>query len=149
MSRGRDKHFVGYHNFEKMEADRGDEEDVADEADAPRWGFLTKKNPDQFIGGVVWWITGEGQPRQYFLDGWFVVEGVETVSEARFESRIHGHTGATFQDDAILLNEYDWFKGFREAQGNFGLGIQPIQPQHLDGIVAAVREAGLPLPPGA
>ncbi|MBX9626789.1 MAG: hypothetical protein K2X82_23515 [Gemmataceae bacterium] len=73
MSRGRDKHFVGYHNFGKMEADRGNEEDEADEPAAPEWGFMTKKSPDQFIGGIVWRITGEGQPRQYFLDGWFVV----------------------------------------------------------------------------
>ncbi|MBX9626790.1 MAG: hypothetical protein K2X82_23520 [Gemmataceae bacterium] len=70
------------------------------------------------------------------------------MDEDRFESRIYGHTGATFGDDALLLNDHNWFKGFRESQGNFGPGIQPIQPQHLDGIVAAVRAAGLPLPPG-
>lgn len=99
------------------------------------------------MGGVIWWITGQGQPRQYYLDGWFIVDDAKPVDDDRFLSCVSGHEGERF-GGGLLLNDHDWFKGFRESQGNFGLGIQPIQPQHLDGIVAAVRAAGLPHPPG-
>jgi hypothetical protein len=148
MARERQKHFVGYHNHEKMAAERDDDEDTGEEPADRRWGFLTKKNTDPIVGGVIWWITGEGQPREYYLDGWFVVDGAESIDTERFVSRVYGREGEAFGEDAILLNDFDWFKGFRESQGNFGLGIQLIQPQHLDQIVAAVRAEGLPLPPG-
>jgi hypothetical protein len=148
MARQRQKHFVGYHNSEKMAAEQDDTgEESGDEAGPAQYGFLTKKPTGPIVGGVIWWITGENKPREYYLDGWFVVDGAEPIDAARFESRVYGTEGVTF-DEGILLNDFDWWEDFREAQGRFGLGIQEIQPQHLAHLVAAVREAGCPLPQG-
>ena len=138
------RHFVGYHNHEKM-AERRDAD--GDEPSEGVWTFLTKKSTGPIVDGVIWWITGQWQPREYYLDGWFIVDRTEPIDDDRFLSCVSGREGSAF-GDGLLLNGRDWFKGFREAQGNFGLGIQPIQPQHLDGIIAAVRASGLPLPPG-
>jgi hypothetical protein len=78
------KHFVGYHNTEKMEAER-DEDDGDRGGSEPEdrgFGFLTKKKTDSIVGGVIWWISGEGQPREYLLNGWFVVDVIVAAVKA-------------------------------------------------------------------
>lgn len=136
-------HFVGYHNTEKMD----DESDGADDNYEPSrfsHSFVTRKSPDHMLGGIIWWVSGVGQPRLYTLNGWFEVVHTEPIDDDRFTFRVEGD-GPTFPTP-VPLNRYAWFADFRHTQGNFGLGINRIQPQHLGGLVAAVRERAYELP---
>jgi hypothetical protein len=151
------KHFVGYHNFERME--RTSEYDPiepelpgAGEAGGAAgsghlFGFATGKKPDRFLGNVLWGIQGQGKPRDYFLFDWFLVEAVEKIGTGPFGYWLRGSRGVSI-DSGIFLNDLPWFPEFRTLNRNFSMGIQEIAPRFVPPLCALLRAAGLPLPPG-
>jgi hypothetical protein len=110
------KHFIGYHNFERMNeqaeqeveeaesAEDPDAETPLEEDDAPHYGFLTRKKPERFVGHVIWGIQGQDKPRAYYLFDWFIVEGSRVLDEERFAAQVYGSCGETFPD-GIYLND--------------------------------------------
>lgn len=155
------KHFVGYHNFERMEQEAeeaalkagenemeefGDEESPSEEdGKGYPYGFVTRKKPDRFIGNVIWGIQGQGRPRDYFLFDWFIVEIAEQVDRERFTHCLRGSRGASFSD-GIYLNEEPWFPEFRAVNSNFSLGLQEIAARFLDEICKLAKREAFPLP---
>jgi hypothetical protein len=150
------KHFVGYHNYERMEeanleTEETDEtEELVEEPsagdDAP-FGFVTGKKPERFVGQVIWGIQGQNKPREYYLYDWFIVDGWQVLNGERFAAQIYGTRGETFPD-GIYLNDLPWFPGFRKVNSNFSLGIQEIAPEFVRHICKQVKASGFPLPPG-
>src|SRR5947209_6566457 len=136
------KHFLGYHNFERMEEEaeeealQGEEEtteaegkeeqasDLSDDEAYPYY-FVTRKKPDRFIGNVIWGIQGQGKPREYYLFDWFIVDGAKELKDERFAVEVYGSRGESFPE-GFYLNDLDWFPEFRKVNNNFSLGIQEI-----------------------
>lgn len=151
------KHFVGYHNYERMEEEAAQQiEDVEEvggfagdssvDNDAP-FSFVTRKKPERFVGQVIWGIQGQYKPREYYLFDWFIVDGAEVFDSERFAARVYGSQGETFPD-GIYLNDLPWFPEFRKVNSNFSLGIQEIAPKFVRHICELVKASGFPLPPG-
>ncbi|HEY7311896.1 MAG TPA: HNH endonuclease [Gemmataceae bacterium] len=151
------KHFVGYHNYERMEEEAAQEieeaqevEEFADEpsaGDNARFAFVTRKKPERFVGQVIWGIQGQYKPREYYLFDWFIVDGSEVFDGERFAARVYGSRGETFPK-GIYLNDLPWFPEFRKVNSNFSLGIQEIAPKFVKHICELVKASGFPLPPG-
>jgi hypothetical protein len=127
------KNFVGYHNADKMGYSFQDAEEPL--------AFVTKKAADHLVGARVWSIAGEGQPRGYFLGGWFLVDKVEPSAGDPLVRNVRGTVGQVFKP-MIRLNELPWFSRFRQSQSNFSLGLQPINNEfvpHFEAIIEARR----------
>ncbi len=157
------KHFVGYHNFEAMEAaseeeaaiDEVESAQTGDDEEAPEsgvdggrpFGFVTRKKSDRFIGNVIWGVQGQGKPREYYLFDWFIVDTANQLEGERFSAQLRGMKGIRIPD-GIYLNDLDWFPEFRKANSNFSLGIQEIAPKFIRHFCELVKTRDLPLPPG-
>jgi hypothetical protein len=127
------------HSFRKHDADS--------EESRGHFTVVTKKRIHGLEGDLIWLLSGEYQPRQYRLECWFVVDDVSEgtgVREGIIE--VSGKTGARFRG-GILLNNREWFRGFRRTMGNFGLGFQLLQPQHVILFKMVVEDAKGALPP--
>lgn len=139
------KHYLVYHSAEKMGHSFRDGDD-GESGGEGGFGIVTKKNVAGLPGCVVWLISGEGQPRDYRLEYWFVVAGTERLDDdGEFSTRAFGTAGSTFPR-GVSLNGLPWFKAFRESQSNFSLGLQPIPEDYVRHLYAAARSAGGPTP---
>lgn len=87
--------------------------------------FTNKPAPDA-MGGRVWLLFGQGNPRRYFLRLWFQIDGVGDGSEHRFRTRLSGSVGNKF-DPIIELTNDEWFKDLKREQGNFAFGFNSIK----------------------
>ncbi|MGK3990553.1 HNH endonuclease [Sorangium sp. So ce136] len=124
------RNYVAYHNAEKMGY-------AYSEAEQP-FSFVTRKPVRHLRGARVWAITGEGNPRQYSLGGWFVVDHVEDDDD---EHIIRGKEGQTFHE-TVRLNDLAWFPALRQSLSNFSLGVQPLGDEyvpHLEALADAAR----------
>ena len=126
------KNFVGYHNAEKMGYSFQDSREPL--------AFLTRKSVDHLVGTRVWVIAGEGQPRGYFFGGWFLVDNVGPLAGDPSVRKVRGTAGRAWKP-MIRLNELPWFSRFRESQGNFSLGLQPIKDEFVPHFEALIKRA--------
>lgn len=131
------KHYVSYHNADKMGYTY---------EEARPFSVGTTKSVDRLLGNRVWSISGEGQPRSYFLRDTWIVEETGLSAQDEFINYAQGSTGFVF-DPPVLLNQLPWFRAFLKSQNNFSLGVQPIK----EGFVAeleALWSARNPISPG-
>jgi len=112
-------HFVQYHKHEKMGGPFVPSgTDYAVQTDKP---WIQS-------GDVVWLLTGEGKPRQYFLCQRFVVNKVVSQVPGKFKYRVSGRKGKIFEPP-IAITENPWFQELLRLTGRFGFGLQPIKSQ--------------------
>lgn len=96
--------------------------------------LTNKRISRRVVGSRLWLLTGEGQPRRYFLRATFLVTEVEASDAERFRTRISGQQ-AQFFAPMIDLTDEDWFAAFRRGQGNFAFGCQVIRdPRACEGL---------------
>ena len=114
------KHFVSYHNAEVMGY-------TFEEATA--YSVVTRKHLD-LKGQRIWSISGEGQPRSYFLRETWIVDDTGPSDQAGFSHYARGSSGFRF-NPPVPLKQLSWFRAFRESQGNFGLGLNRIKDEFV------------------
>jgi hypothetical protein len=110
------KHFVVYHNPEKMGYS-------ADEIYEPC--IVTNKAVEGLIGNRIWLIQGEAKPRRYVLRGSFIVVSTGPDIEDGFRHVVRGRKGEFFKPP-ICISALPWFDRFKRSQGNFAFGLQRI-----------------------
>lgn len=137
------KHYCGYHNPEKLGYEWGAQRDPDDE----RFTFLTNRPVRAEPDDVVWVITSETgtKPKIYYLCGWFVVTACAESGDPRFKYKVEGVPGFRL-GPWLSLNPKEWFPGFRERQGNFGLGVNPMDRQDIYCLIDLLQREGKPVP---
>src|SRR5262249_24614589 len=110
------KHFVVYHNHERMGYS-------ADELTEPC--IVTNKPVEGLIGHRIWLIQGKGKPRHYMLRGTFIVGSTGRDTEDGFRFMVRGGDAQFFRPP-ISLSRLPWFDRFKRSQGNFAFGLQRI-----------------------
>lgn len=120
------KHFVSYHNADKM--------GYAYE-DAVPFSVGTTKSVDRLVGNRVWSISGEGKPRTYRLHDTYIVDRIGISEQDEFVNVALGSTGIVLDPPAVL-NHLPWFPAFLKSQSNFSLGLQQIKEDFVAHFVA-------------
>lgn len=87
---------------------------------------MKNKPATNIIGGRIWLITGEGNPRTYRLRAMFRIGEIELSDNPKFKKLITETDGQIF-NSMRLLNKESWFSEFRKEQGNFAFGFNPIR----------------------
>jgi hypothetical protein len=110
-------HYLVYHNPDMM----GQASEIRD------FSAVTDKpaGPD-LQGSTIWLITGEGNPRKYYLVQRFTADVIQSREHERFKTRISSETGERFSP-MCRLDEEEWFRDFERSQGNFAFGLSPIR----------------------
>jgi transcription antitermination protein NusB len=115
-------HRLAYHNTEKMGCTL---------TGANARGVRTKKQTKDWIGDVIWFVEGEGQdPRRYSLGSVFVVDRVGSSDDSDLPNAAWGERGHLF-DPKVPLNDMEWFPGFFETMGHFGVCPQTITDSEI------------------
>ena len=130
------KDIIAYHNTEKMGYSLID-------GKGP-FTFYTNKPVQHLMGARVWAIAGEGQPRRYFLGGWFIVGEAGPADRDGFANLVRGADGKTFKP-MIRLDQRTWFADFRKSQSNFSLGLLAAKDEfvkHLESLAAEATATG-------
>lgn len=126
------KDFVVYHNPDVMGGEASTVSPVS---------VVTNKNVGNVIGDRVWLLTGEGSPRQFYIRSYFIISTIEPGTDQGFNTRLSGETGKVF-DPMIEIGTKDWFADFRQQQGNFAFGFQPINdPNFVEALENALRSS--------
>ncbi len=113
------RHFIAYHNTEKMGYSLQDGEPL---------GLLTNKPVNHLLHNTVWFVTGEGTgTRQYSLGSVFRVAEVGDTDEGGFK-RFASGPGHVFQPP-IPIKDKEWFPEVLRATGHFGLGVQEVKDE--------------------
>jgi len=86
---------------------------------------ISKKRFRDLLGDRVWLISGEGKPRQYFLEYSFVIDDIRPHPNDPSWSLISGRKGDRYSP-RIRLDQASWFPGFRRKQGSFAFGFNVI-----------------------
>ncbi len=120
------KHYVSYHNAEKMGYSFEDS-DV--------FSVGTKKPVDRLIGCKIWSLAGIGKPRKYFLGACFIVDDVGPSTQLQFANYARGSVGTVF-NPLVALSDLPWFPDFLKSQNHFSLGLQPIQQKFVANLEA-------------
>lgn len=128
------KHFISYHNVDKMGYPF---------EDAEPFSVGTSKSVERLRGERVWSISGDGHPRRYHLrDTWIVDEVGESV-QVEFSNYARGY-GVIFAP-AILLSGLPWFPVFLKSQSNFSLGLQQIKDEFVPNFNAILTDQPVPV----
>jgi len=110
------KHFVQYHNVEKMDG-------------RPSESYILTKKSGKFVeevkGNKIWLISGDGRPRHYALCAFFIADEIRLTNESGYKYRISGKTGRLLVPE-VPLDQQSWFRRFLAAQQNFSLGLREI-----------------------
>jgi hypothetical protein len=109
------KHFVQYHK--------------TDEYGPPGNAFAieTDKSVDNLHGNTVWLISGEGSPKQYYLECNFVVSKIGAVGRADYPKYFARGEKGVRPRRRILLNDFPWFPELKKSLGVLrGLGLSEI-----------------------
>lgn len=127
------KHFVAYHNTEKMGRPLHESEPFR---------LLTNKPVNHLLQQTVWIVTGEGDdPRRYSLGSVFPVTEVGDSIVDGF-TRFATGSGHVFQPP-VALNEQEWFRKLLQVTGRFGLGVLEIKDETIiAGLIRLAAEAG-------
>ena len=129
------KHFVSYHNADKM--------GYAYE-DALPFSVGTTKSVDRLVGNRVWSISGEGKPRTYRLRDTYIVDSIGESDQEQFVNFACGSNGIAFEPP-VVLNRLPWFPAFLKSQSNFSLGLQQIKDEfvaHFEALTQSPRKIG-------
>src|SRR5207253_10871667 len=108
------KDFVIYHNPDAMGRSA---------RELTQLSIVTDKPVSNIQGDRIWLLTGEGQPRTFFLVAWFIAEEIRSGAESGFGTCVSGKDGTIFRP-MKELNSLDWFSDFKRSQGNFAFGLQ-------------------------
>ena len=119
------RHFVQYHNTERMGYRCG-------EGETGRFEMLTDKPIRHLLDNTVWLIAGEGRrsPKRYFLCKRFIVDHVGEDPEGRFKYCASGEHGIRFRP-LVPLDEYPWFHDLKASVQNFSLGVREIDGRYV------------------
>jgi hypothetical protein len=97
-------------------------------------------SPDT-VGSRVWLLTGEGQPRRFYVRGTFLVNRIESGEDEGFRTRVWG-TGPRFAKPLVEITDEPWFDDFKRSQGNFAFGFQSIRDtRFVRGLEAAFAKS--------
>lgn len=94
------------------------------------FGIVTDKRAELLEGDVVWLMTGESRPRQYFLCETFVVEKIASQSRGNFRYRISGSDGKSLYPLQVDKAS-SWFQELLRVTGNFRYGLQRISNKEI------------------
>lgn len=127
------RHFVAYHNTERMGRSLRDSDPLR---------LLTNKPVERLMGDAVWFVVGDGaSPKRYTLGSVFVVEAVGEAREQGFERFATG-PGHVFQP-APSLNDLEWFAALFQSAARFSLGVLEITDPHVvEALASLAAEAG-------
>ncbi len=130
-----EKHFVGYHNTEKMGGPI---------QPATSYRVVTGKPTKRLEGNLVWMIAGEGnKPRQYSLASLFRVTETGNTGEDSLKNYAEGH-GVRF-DPPIRLTDLPWFDELSKGMNRFQFGVQELKDDRLiSELMAAANLESLP-----
>lgn len=104
------------------------------------FGIDTNKSVDGLHGCTVWLISGEGTPKKYFLDCYFVVDDVGDHPEGDdFKHWAHGKRGRKLRP-RIPLGKYTWFQELRARLADFAAGLSDIGPKTVAELERLVAE---------
>lgn len=127
------KHFVVYHNTEKMGYEL--------KSSGQGVGFLTNKSL-RFLEGVtghkVWMITGAKGSRNkncYHLFGYYIADEVKESTNSDFDYWIGGKQVELLKESEEL-NGFYWFWQLFRSQGSFAFGLREIKDKE---VVAALE----------
>ena len=121
------RHFIAYHNTEKMGHPLHEGEPLR---------LLTNKPVNHLLHETVWFVTGEGDgERQFSLGSVFRVAGVGDATEPGFKRFAVG-TGHVFRPPVPIKN-MDWFPEVLRATGNFGFGVQEVKDE---AVISGLRQ---------
>lgn len=125
--------FVSYHKPEIMSYTANTVRDAS--------VVTNKPAPTGIVGSRVWMLTGDGNPKDYRLYGWFTVTGFGPDPSGKWQTRIWGDWGRRIpKRNWPRLNELSWFPEFRKANGNFGLGFNEVRdPRFVRGLIKAAK----------
>ena len=133
-----ERHFVQYHNPDKMGAPYRFDGEFSVYTNKPY--HLLASLP----GHRVWLIGGEGRPRRYFLCYSFIVDTIGAVDHPSFRWYARGDAGRLF-DPRVTIDLDPWFSGFLWRMANFSLGLRALVP---DDVLHLERLAGSATSPG-
>ncbi len=127
------RHFIAYHNTEKMGHPLHDGEPLR---------LLTNKPVQHLLQNTVWFVTGEGiGVRQYSLASVFLVSEAGDTGEDGFK-RFASGPDHVFQPP-VPIKEMDWFPEVLRATGHFGLGVQEVKGEAvIAGLSQLAGQAG-------
>jgi hypothetical protein len=97
---------VVYHNPDSMRFPATDVEEPEIVTNKPVSGTA--------IGGRIWLLTGEGEPRHFFLRGVFTITEIGAGDERGFRRRVSG-TDARFFTPMIELTNEEWLPDFKRS----------------------------------
>lgn len=113
------KNYLIYHNPEKMDYSLDTVKDFI--------AFANRKVNDENIGSKVWLITGEGNPKEYFIKMYFVIEDIKSGVEKNFKTKLIGSEGKILKT-MIRIDNLPWFEGFKKQMAYF-VGFAEIRDQ--------------------
>ena len=126
------RHFIAYHNTEKMGSPLHEGEPLR---------LSTNQPVNHLLQNTVWFVTGEGTARQYSLGSVFRVSEVGDATEDGFK-RFAAGPGHVFQPP-IPIKETEWFPEVLRATGHFGLGVQEVKDEAVvAGLTQLAAQAG-------
>jgi hypothetical protein len=101
----------------------------------------TNKPVDNLHGHTLWLISGEGRPKEYFLECYFQVNRVGDYpeGEAPFAHFAEGKEGFHFRPP-LPLNNYAWFKSLRKSLMDFQAGLTEISRTVADELHKLVKD---------
>lgn len=113
------KHYLIFHNPEKM----GYPLDSVKEFTA----FTNRELTNNIIGNKLWLITGEGNPKEYFLKMYFIIDDIKSGKEKNFKTKLIGNDGKILEKK-IRIDNSPWFEEFRKQMAFF-VGFAEIKHQ--------------------
>lgn len=113
------KHFVIKHNPQIMGYSLDTVKDFI--------AFTNRKVNDENIGCIVWLITSEGKPKEYFLKMYFIIEDIKSGVEKNFKTKLVGSEGKILKSMKRIDN-LSWFDEFRMQMAYF-VGFAEIKHQ--------------------
>lgn len=120
------RHFIAYHNTEKMGRPLNDGDPLR---------LLTNKPVNNLLQNTVWFITGEGAgTRQYSLGSVFRVAEVGDAGEDGFK-RFASGPGHVF-DPPAPIKDMPWFPEVMRVTGHFSFGVQEVKDE---AVIAGLR----------
>jgi hypothetical protein len=131
------RHFVQYHKTDEW-GPPGSREGA--------FGIDTNKKAvvDTAYGGTIWLVTGEGSPKEYFLDCVFIADRVR-VNDGFDEYKrysVLGKRGRKLRSP-IRLNGFGWFRELPESLADFGAGFSEIGSGTAAKLQELIRSHGI------
>jgi hypothetical protein len=116
-------HYVQYHRTE---------EHGPPVIDPDGFKIYTRKPIDGLHGCTVWLISGEGTPKRYFLEYYFVVDEVceHAANESGFTYTVGGKRGQKVSP-RLSLDDFAWFQELRTRLADFSAGLSELGPKSI------------------